>query len=494
MPSGPVARKQSLFLGGMEPPVHPIGSALNPEHFPNLGWLGVPRPLTHFAITDNDGHLWMRTQTPDATESWVDLWDLATRYPWIVDVQARVLSSAPPRLGRAEWDAVYAAGADYVDNEGFELPDGTDDGLVYFEWQATGGFVPTPGRVTLDVRGLDAGQVETLVDAAIALHCPGLTLVYAFGGGGPSIWQWNGPGIWGNRQILNHSPSTPGFSWTVRSVGEDCLAMLSPGAGGLARLLREPWRTLSPMFCATEAGAAKRNFRGLAVAPNGDVYVGTYNDGTEADADQDIYRQVGGNGPWTPMGVNNFTAGLCAAPDGQIFASIANDLYVSAGGGAPFVATGWGTGNIGQIISVVTIPTGGGAYDVVVAVDGVGLYRQVGGVGNFNPWVMNPLAAQGPLALAPLTGDLYVDGGVFIHVIYAGTAVPVQLVCPADAYDGLVVLPNGDLLAASQVLRIRKNGVFFDTGLRAAFYRNMAVDARGRLLVAVSGLDVLRSL
>ena len=528
--SGPLTRKQSLFLGGCEPPAAAAGANMQPEHFPDAATMGAAaRTPGIFAITDDTGDLWIKSRPDTALAAWIDCTDLANRYP---DVFLDVLGTPTgwPFLGgaRAFGYMKMPPGASLVDNEGFLMPDGiTDLGTVHFEWQATGGYVPTPGRVTIDVRGLTHLQVKAAVEAAVAKYCPTLVIAFSIGPfGAPPGWcltQWNcaEAGTWTNRPLVNLSPSSPAFVTWGFLYGEDFLRTLVSRLSRLTRIFREPWRTLSPICAAPEA-TNTRCFRAVCVSPaTGDIYAATDISDAGLVADQGMWVQLAGTGEWSSFAeiAGKATECLCAAPNGDVFAAVDGRLWERPGGVGVWVDTGWGLGgvppkDIGYIRSIAAVPSGPGTYDLYVGVSAVGLYRRVGGVGNLVAFDLSEPLNFFAMAVSPITGDLAISDSPGasneLWVLRSGAAA-VELMPFAVESDlmpiGLSYDLTGNLLVADERLarlyRRAKNGdgraticaqLIYNGSLGSQKGGQLWVDPQGRLLAACRNVDVLRGL
>lgn len=181
-----------------------------------------------------------------------------------------------------------------------------------------------------------------------------------------------------------------------------------------------------------------RNYRGMAAAPNGDVYVCVYNG--------DIYKQTGGVGNFVALSQTSRTwYAMAAAPNGNVYACVyGGDIYMQTGGTGNFVSLSQGSGNW---IGMCAAPNG----DVYVCTNngaGAGdIYKQTGGVGSFVSLSQTSRSWFGMCA-AP-NGDVYasVNGGD-IYKQTGGSGNFIALSQASRAYQDMAGAPNGDIYVA----------------------------------------------
>jgi hypothetical protein len=182
----------------------------------------------------------------------------------------------------------------------------------------------------------------------------------------------------------------------------------------------------------------------LCVTPSKDFYV--------APQGRDIYKQIGGTGPFYALGqtARQWT-GMTGAPNGDVYACVQNgDIYMQTGGTGDFVALGQTT----RQWYGLTADADGNIYACVY--QGV-IYKQTGGTGAFNVFMANTEYWQG-ICYSPY-GNIYdPEMGCLYAITNVGASANIYLVdasgySPVYPYDkprawyGITATPRGDVYA-----------------------------------------------
>ena len=176
---------------------------------------------------------------------------------------------------------------------------------------------------------------------------------------------------------------------------------------------------------------ASREWQGMCAAPNGDIYASVYNG--------DIYIRQGGTGDFIGLGqtARNWV-GMCAAPNGDIYATVYNgDIYIRQGG----------TGNFAPLSQtsrkwrgICAAPNG----DIYACVATGDIYIRQGGTGNFV--ALGQTSRDWGYMAASSEGDIYAN--VFnlgIYIRQGGTGDFVTLYRSARQWRGIAVDGNNDV-------------------------------------------------
>ena len=207
-------------------------------------------------------------------------------------------------------------------------------------------------------------------------------------------------------------------------------------------------------------GAGSKQWVGIAVAPNGDVYASVGAGATNNSATGDIYKQTGGVGGFVAMGQTiRPWAGMCAAPNGDIYAAegggfsvgVTGDIYKLSGG--TFVALGQGP-KVWQ--GMYAAPNG----DIFAVVRGGDIYKQTGGVGNFvaqgqtsRTWNSITKLLNGDFIAATgyggNSGDIYKQTGGVGSFVSLGQTIRTWDSVGSNGIDVYAVVYSGDIYKQS---------------------------------------------
>jgi len=178
-----------------------------------------------------------------------------------------------------------------------------------------------------------------------------------------------------------------------------------------------------------------RNWIGMCAAPNGDIYASV--------TGGDIYKQSGGTGDFVALSQTsrNWSLGMAAAPNGDIYAAAwGDDIYKQSGGTGDFVALSQGARSWN---GMAVAPNG----DIYATAWNDDIYKQSGGSGNFvtlsqgaRSWHGMCAAPNGDVYACAYNGDIYKQsGGVGNFVALSQTSRLWMAMCAA---------PDGDVYAA----------------------------------------------
>ncbi len=229
-------------------------------------------------------------------------------------------------------------------------------------------------------------------------------------------------------------------------------------------------------------GEPSRQYNGICIAPNGDVYTVTYGG--------DIFKQTNGTGAFVAMGfaVQNW-AGCGANYNGDIyFLAYGGFIYKLTGGVGSLVAQ---TG-AGNWIGIVGTPN----LDVYVVVNGGGLYKQTGGVGSFVQ--VGGIPNRDYYNLTYLNNNLYVcvytSGGVFVRRNMTGDFVAITNPTATSNFQGLCSTWDGALYASQTGTGIHKSPKNAIPVVATSTFGSLGASSNGGGTIAPNGKIYIPSL
>jgi hypothetical protein len=229
-----------------------------------------------------------------------------------------------------------------------------------------------------------------------------------------------------------------------------------------------------------DLGQTVRDWRGMAAAPNGNVY---------AAAGIDIYMQTNGIGDFISLGQSiGGIYSMAAAPNGNVYAAAfgGGTIYMQTNGTGNFVSLGQ-TGRDWR--GIAAAPNG----NVYASVNGGDIYMQTNGVGNFvalgqtsRAWNGITVAPNGNVYAAAINGDIYMQtNGVGNFVALGQTS---------RNWRGMASAPNGNVYAVVEggTIYMQTNGTgnFVSLGQTNRNYQSMAAAPNGNVYVSVYNVDI----
>jgi len=228
-------------------------------------------------------------------------------------------------------------------------------------------------------------------------------------------------------------------------------SMIGSGAGTVAEVEHPEWsaattynalqkvivKGTSNIF--TDLGAGTKDWYGMCAAPNGDVYGSVAGDS--------IYIQTGGVGAFTDLAVGSTRGwhGMCAAPNSDIYAVVYGaSIWVRAGGTGAFADLGAAAGNK-DWAAACAAPNG----DIYACVGLASIWIRTGGTGNFTD--LGAVAGDKNwvgMCAAP-NGDIYAavyGGSIWKRTAGAGNFV--DLATGNKNWYGMAATAEGDIYAA----------------------------------------------
>ena len=242
----------------------------------------------------------------------------------------------------------------------------------------------------------------------------------------------------------------------------------------------EEWVGGTGVFAALSQ--TTRNWRGMCAAPNGDIYACVFNG--------DIYKQTGGVGDFVALSqTSRAWVSLCAASDGDIYACVyGGDIYKQTGGSGNFAA-------LSQTSRSWTGLCADLDGDIYACVDGGDIYKQTGGSGNFAA-LSQTSRAWTCLCTAP-NGDIY--AGVWLGDIYkqtSGSGNFTALSQTSRNWNGLCADLDGNIYACDYggdiYKRIGGVGNFTALGQTLRSWFDLCADLNGNIYASVFVGDIYK--
>jgi hypothetical protein len=220
-----------------------------------------------------------------------------------------------------------------------------------------------------------------------------------------------------------------------------------------------------------------RNLSSIAVAPNGDVYLGE-NGG-------DIYMQTAGKGNFIALGQTSRSwNGIAAAPNGNIYACVLGDIYMQTAGTGNFIALGQ-TSRLWK--SIAASPNG----NIYACVSGGDIYIQTAGTGNFIATGGLSRNWEG-ITIAPNTDVYAITDAGLPYKQTGGTGSFVTQSAGAGYYwKSIAAAPNGNIYATEAFnvfMQTGGTGSFVALGQTDVTFKNIAVATNGNVYAVRDGI------
>jgi hypothetical protein len=249
--------------------------------------------------------------------------------------------------------------------------------------------------------------------------------------------------------------------------------------------------TESSLFVSMSTGTVLTT---LGTAVNGDNYGGSgrifYG---ENNSPGDIYKQIGGSGPFIAMGqASRSWNGFTGATGGNIYATVWNgDIYMQTAGIGAFVGLGAGNRSWTSIIRASN-------NDIYACVLGGDIYKQTNGIGAFT--ALGQTARQWNGFGVHTNGDVYAYVTNSGHIYKQAGGVGDFVIIPISFlsyWSGVTIASNGDLYASrssgtpngSMYKSIGGVGAFIATG-QVLNYSSMTGNINGNIYTAIPNDNV----
>ena len=227
-----------------------------------------------------------------------------------------------------------------------------------------------------------------------------------------------------------------------------------------------------------------RAWRGMASAPNGNVYACVYGG--------DIYMQTGGEGDFVALNQTSRNyQGMVATSAGDIYVCVyGGDIYKQTNGTGDFVALNQTSRDWHRM----TVHSNGDVYCTVYDGD---IYKQTGGTGSFlalsqtsRSWTGITVAPNGNVYACVYGGDIYMQTG--------GSGNFIALSQTSRNWRGMAAASNGNIYAAvnsgSIYMQTGGSGDFITLSQTSRLWIEMEEHSNGDIYASVDGGDIYKQM